>query len=270
MDYDSPASAIEQPPTTDEVTDDIITPPQPDRPERPRWHLLVLILAAVVIVGGGVVVTFLLTRQDSEPQQGADPDIITDDPIASRIAMSEAAKRYVGMDGSIFYDDMQALIAAAPDVETEKSLRRFFIFIALRHGFREGAFNLYVEYISTYPHLTDLEKCELYEYRHMIDSSYITNRDLYNPRTYEAEKVAACDAVLSTEEFTRHEDDTDYSYAHRLFYSGIIGPSIGFYESFYDYARDSEPEHHEARANITEYYYLNGDTDTASQYTIIE
>lgn len=231
----------------------------------------VIDIALCVLIFLGIVSIFCIADplhiiRSSESDVTVEEDTPVD-IIALRVAMSDLAHDSVGIDGEEFYDRLTSAVDSAPTEDSRASLQRFFVYLALRHGFPEGAYYVYKEYMDAHSILSDLEVCELYDYRSMIAQSFVTNEDMYAPDIYESMRSTSCARILESDAYARREEESDYDYAHRLFYSGLVRDSIPHYIAFYSYQEDPDAIHEEARINISDFYLLFHDYDEVAKYT---
>lgn len=234
---------------------------------RPKLRTVDRVIIILICICLALVVTipvyrhFFLQRQDDQPEAMTQQDLID-----LRVAMSNLAFDSVGIDGEEFYNRLASAVDAAPTEDSRQSLKRFFIYLALRHGFPEGAYYIYKEYIDANPVLSDLEICELYDYRAMINRDYVTNEMFYDAESFELQRSAACTKIINSEAYKKRDNESTYSYAHRLFYSGLVSDAIPYYEEIYTYQEQESPENREARLNLADYYLLIKDYEKVSKY----
>lgn len=180
------------------------------------------------------------------------------DIISPRTEMSRAGYELSDRkaDGQEFLDTMTGFINSAKDERLKKSFEIYFVYLSLRHGFFEEAMQMSDEQIQNEAELSATHKCELRQYRKLASNNYIST--LYNAEKNNAEMAIYCNEALELAENKQQNNESDFGYAMRMYYSGFLDYAIRLMENI---SKDSlnEEEYDAMKYQMLDYYYLTGD-----------
>lgn len=227
-----------------------ITPPT--RQRGLSW--LNISLIALACIGVAVIVVLVLSKKTT--QDNLPPVSENGKYLEYRKLISDRAFEITGngsISGSEFVQKMNPAISQTKDTDYYRSIDIYATFLAARHNLSEIALGQFEYYINQ-PDLTDKERCELYEYRRVIEGGYETN--LYSPEENEENRNKYCAVALA--EYSQAESEDTFAYAERLYYEGFITESMRLFESI-DPENITDDTQYDYYKYILSYYYATAE-----------